>query len=124
MGSRNGSIFYVICSVWSGSNFCQYLLIVSNNLIKKNNGTLNSASSKLFFKPLGIHLRLLTRTLKNPPLADCQPEVLLIWIVPICNIEKMYDRFYRVDLTRSTWEVPERYEGLQAIGSGAYGNVW
>ncbi|OQV25295.1 Mitogen-activated protein kinase 14 [Hypsibius exemplaris] len=32
-------------------------------------------------------------------------------------------RFYRVELGRTTWEVPERYEGLQAIGSGAYGSV-
>ena len=32
--------------------------------------------------------------------------------------------FYREELNRSVWEVPERYKDLNAIGTGAYGQVW
>ena len=32
--------------------------------------------------------------------------------------------FQRVELNRSIWEVPVRYQNLQGIGSGAYGQVW
>jgi len=32
-------------------------------------------------------------------------------------------RFYRVELNKTTWNVPDRYETLTPIGSGAYGQV-
>lgn len=32
--------------------------------------------------------------------------------------------FYRQDITKTVWEVRERYRELQAVGSGAYGAVW
>ncbi|KAL8221156.1 UNVERIFIED_CONTAM: hypothetical protein K2H54_060183 [Gekko kuhli] len=31
--------------------------------------------------------------------------------------------FYRQELTKTIWEVKERYRDLQAVGSGAYGSV-
>lgn len=32
--------------------------------------------------------------------------------------------FYRVELNKTVWEVPERYQELTPIGTGAYGSVW
>jgi hypothetical protein len=32
--------------------------------------------------------------------------------------------FYRIELTKTVWEVPERYQDLSPIGTGAYGTVW
>lgn len=32
-------------------------------------------------------------------------------------------KFYKVDINRTEWEVPELYEQLQSVGSGAYGQV-
>lgn len=32
--------------------------------------------------------------------------------------------FYRQDITKTLWEVPDRYRDLQPVGSGAYGAVW
>lgn len=38
-------------------------------------------------------------------------------------INKMRPDFVRIDLGNSIWEVPNRYENLQILGSGAYGLV-
>lgn len=32
--------------------------------------------------------------------------------------------FHRIDVNRTVWEVPERYQMLSTVGSGAYGQVW
>ena len=32
--------------------------------------------------------------------------------------------FYRVELNKAVWEVPARYQEINAIGTGAYGTVW
>lgn len=32
--------------------------------------------------------------------------------------------FYKVDINKTEWEIPERYKNLTPIGSGAYGQVW
>lgn len=32
--------------------------------------------------------------------------------------------FYRVELFKTVWEVPECYQDLSPIGTGAYGTVW
>lgn len=32
--------------------------------------------------------------------------------------------FYRQELNKTMWEVPERYQNLSPVGSGAYGSVW
>lgn len=32
--------------------------------------------------------------------------------------------FYRQEVSKTTWEVPERYRHLSPVGSGAYGSVW
>ena len=39
-------------------------------------------------------------------------------------IESIGNGFYRTETNKATWEVPERYQELQSIGSGAYGLVW
>uniref|UniRef100_A0A8C7I3N4 mitogen-activated protein kinase n=3 Tax=Oncorhynchus TaxID=8016 RepID=A0A8C7I3N4_ONCKI len=31
--------------------------------------------------------------------------------------------FYRQELNKTIWEVPERYQSLSPVGSGAYGSV-
>ncbi|GAB6020041.1 Mitogen-activated protein kinase 14B [Chamberlinius hualienensis] len=36
---------------------------------------------------------------------------------------KMKEGFYRVELNRTVWEVPEKYQTLSPVGSGAYGQV-
>ena len=38
-------------------------------------------------------------------------------------MEPMGNGFYRTETNKATWEVPERYQDLQSIGSGAYGLV-
>lgn len=32
--------------------------------------------------------------------------------------------YYRQDVNKTTWEVPERYRDLKQVGTGAYGTVW
>ena len=32
--------------------------------------------------------------------------------------------YYRTELNRTVWEVPEKYTDLSPIGTGAYGQVW
>lgn len=32
--------------------------------------------------------------------------------------------FYRLELNKTLWEVPQRLQGLRPVGSGAYGSVW
>lgn len=32
--------------------------------------------------------------------------------------------FHKVEVNKTVWEVPERYQSLSAVGSGAYGQVW
>ena len=31
--------------------------------------------------------------------------------------------FYRVELIKTVWEVPERYQNLMPVGNGAFGQV-
>lgn len=32
--------------------------------------------------------------------------------------------YYRQDVNKTSWEVPERYRDLRQVGTGAYGAVW
>lgn len=32
--------------------------------------------------------------------------------------------FVKIELNKTIWEVPERYQQLAPVGSGAYGQVW
>ncbi|XP_037910535.1 mitogen-activated protein kinase p38b-like isoform X2 [Hermetia illucens] len=32
-------------------------------------------------------------------------------------------KYYKIDINKTEWEVPERYQNLQPVGSGAYGQV-
>lgn len=33
-------------------------------------------------------------------------------------------RFHKVEINKTEWIVPERYQVLAPVGSGAYGQVW
>lgn len=33
-------------------------------------------------------------------------------------------RFHKVEINKTEWIVPERYQMLTPVGSGAYGQVW
>jgi len=32
-------------------------------------------------------------------------------------------KFYKLDINRTEWEIPETYQNLQPVGQGAYGQV-
>lgn len=32
--------------------------------------------------------------------------------------------FYKAEINKTEWEVPDRYQMLTPVGSGAYGQVW
>ena len=38
--------------------------------------------------------------------------------------EKMKKGYYRSELNKTVWEIPEHYQNLSPIGAGAYGQVW
>ncbi|XP_047122580.1 mitogen-activated protein kinase 14 isoform X1 [Hydra vulgaris] len=38
-------------------------------------------------------------------------------------MERLPTGFYKEELNRTTWEIPERYQDLNVIGAGAYGQV-
>ena len=40
------------------------------------------------------------------------------------KIQTMNRVYTRVELNKSVWEVPEQYQNLEPVGSGAYGQVW
>lgn len=33
-------------------------------------------------------------------------------------------KYYKVEINKTEWEVPEKYQMLTPVGSGAYGQVW
>lgn len=33
-------------------------------------------------------------------------------------------KFYKAEINKTEWEVPDRYQNLTPVGSGAYGQVW
>ena len=38
--------------------------------------------------------------------------------------ESNEQKFYKIEINKTEWEVPERYKKLTPVGSGAYGQVW
>lgn len=44
--------------------------------------------------------------------------------VEMQDAAKLKDGFYRMELVKTVWEVPARYQDLSPIGTGAYGTVW
>ena len=38
--------------------------------------------------------------------------------------QSLKPNFYSVELNRTEWKVPKRYQKLTPVGSGAYGQVW
>ncbi|MEE6492888.1 hypothetical protein FKM82_016662 [Ascaphus truei] len=43
---------------------------------------------------------------------------------PLGAVKMSSPCFYRQELNKTLWEVPERYQNLTPVGSGAYGSVW
>jgi len=41
----------------------------------------------------------------------------------MATIRKQTD-YYTIELNKTEWEVPVRYQELSPIGTGAYGQVW
>lgn len=33
-------------------------------------------------------------------------------------------KYYKIEITKTEWEVPVRYQMLTPVGLGAYGQVW
>ena len=40
-----------------------------------------------------------------------------------CCCSKMRDNFVQIELNKTTWDIPGRYQNLSPVGSGAYGQV-
>lgn len=38
--------------------------------------------------------------------------------------ESKMPRYHKVEINKTEWIVPERYQMLTPVGSGAYGQVW
>ena len=38
--------------------------------------------------------------------------------------ESVRSGFYKIELNKTVWEVPKKYQELTPIGTGAYGSVW
>ena len=38
--------------------------------------------------------------------------------------QSLKDGFYSLELNKTIWKVPKRYQDLTPIGTGAYGTVW
>ena len=34
------------------------------------------------------------------------------------------EQYYRVEVSKTAWELPVRYQEITPIGTGAYGTVW
>lgn len=74
------------------------------------------------------------RPLASPRLGSPQPGArlprsprALCWRVPAGGRGTMSspkNGFYRQEVTKTLWEVRDRYRDLQPVGSGAYGAVW
>lgn len=40
------------------------------------------------------------------------------------SIDSLKEGSYRVELNKTVWEMPTKYQELTPIGTGAYGSVW
>lgn len=74
-----------------------------------------------------IHIRCTHDSFVSWPNIRIQRDRFEISIV-INQIEKKSVQkmpiFYKAEINRTEWEVPDRYQSLTAVGSGAYGQVW
>lgn len=57
----------------------------------------------------------------TPPASLSSPAVSVLLY---CRNMSARPGFYRQELNKTVWEVPERYQNLTPVGSGAYGSVW
>lgn len=46
-----------------------------------------------------------------------------MWKYNIELVTKM-PQYYKVEINKTEWEIPEKYQMLSPVGSGAYGQVW
>ncbi|KAG5830447.1 hypothetical protein ANANG_G00310720 [Anguilla anguilla] len=76
-------------------------------------------------KPAGARypaIPALRRSAESPLAADCVE----LWpaLAALCGeIMSARSGYYRQELNKTVWEVPERYQNLTPVGSGAYGSV-
>ena len=49
-------------------------------------------------------------------------EVSSVWCFRLTRMARK-EGFYRVELIKTVWEVPERYQNLLPVGHGAFGQV-
>lgn len=65
---------------------------------------------------------------KNTRLSSYETELSrnlqLRWNLSLFMALRSRTGFYRQEVNRTVWEVPERYRDLKQIGTGAYGTVW
>lgn len=40
------------------------------------------------------------------------------------NKQNFAMKYYRIEINKTEWEVPDRYQMLTPVGLGAYGQVW
>ncbi len=42
----------------------------------------------------------------------------------VAGDRKLKPNFYKIEINMIDWEVPERYQDLSPLGTGAFGTVW
>jgi len=76
---------------------------------------------------LGVNLSSFKLNLIRQSSDKSRPVLKLIWPVHLSrdNFKHpiMKPGFYKIDLNKTEWEVPEHYQTLSPVGSGAYGQV-
>ena len=77
-----------------------------------------------FFLDWGAHL-LKFQESRQPPLTKKKQKSQLGFSESSAGMsQRERPKFYRQEVNKATWEVPERYQSLSPVGSGAYGSVW
>ncbi len=55
---------------------------------------------------------------------DASPAPMELDSTPSVGTAAKKDGFYAIELNKTLWEVPMKYQDLTQIGTGAYGSVW
>lgn len=53
-----------------------------------------------------------------------EPFIFVVKTFPQTMTQRSRPGYYRQDVNKTIWEVPERYKDLRPVGTGAYGTVW
>ncbi len=52
---------------------------------------------------------------------ELEPEV---QVTASTTGRKLKPNFYKIEINMTDWAVPERYQDLSPLGTGAFGTVW